>query len=137
VTADGLRTFCLSLPHATEDVKWGNDLCFLIEEKMFAVTALEPTEGHFASFKCTEERFAELTELDGIHPAAYMARNHWVTLERGDVLRDAEIKSLLRESYGLVVAKLPKRVQAGLTVARKPQRKKQKPTAKSRRSASR
>jgi predicted DNA-binding protein (MmcQ/YjbR family) len=112
--SEALRTFCLSLPHAEEDIKWGNDLCFLIGKKMFTVTALEPSEGHFASFKCTLERFAELIEIEGIKPAAYMARNHWVTLESGDVLRDAEIKELIRESYGLVLAKLPKRAQASL-----------------------
>jgi predicted DNA-binding protein (MmcQ/YjbR family) len=32
-----IRKFCLSMPHATEKVQWGNDLVFKIGEKMFAV----------------------------------------------------------------------------------------------------
>ena len=114
MNAETLRLFCLSLPHATEDIKWGHDLCFLIAKKMFAVTSLERSPEHFVSFKCTTEKFAELIEMDGIRPAAYMARNHWVTLQRHDALRDAELKDLIRESYALVVAKLPKRAQAEL-----------------------
>src|SRR3954463_16172608 len=110
-----LRKFCLSLPHVTEDIKWGHDLCFLIAEKMFAVGALEASEGHFVSFKCTPEKFAELIEIEGIIPAAYMARNHWVTLQRDDALRDPEIKELIRGSYELVKAKLPKRTQQALS----------------------
>jgi len=68
-----LRKFCLSFPHATEDVKWGNDLCFCVGEKMFTVTGLEPAKNNAISFKCTPERFAELIEKDGI-PAPYVAR---------------------------------------------------------------
>jgi predicted DNA-binding protein (MmcQ/YjbR family) len=43
-----------------------------------------------------------------------MARNHWITLESGHALRDAEIRELIRGSYELVLAKLPKRTQAAL-----------------------
>ena len=35
-----LRRYCLSLPHATEGIQWGNDLLFRIAGKMFAVVAL-------------------------------------------------------------------------------------------------
>lgn len=111
---DSLRKFCRSLPHATEDVKWGNDLCFLIAEKMFCVTCLDNTAAARVSIKCTPEKFADLIESDGIVPAAYMARNHWVSLERWDALRDAEIKSLVRESYDLVKSRLSKKAQAKL-----------------------
>jgi predicted DNA-binding protein (MmcQ/YjbR family) len=120
MNADSLRTFCLSLPHVTEDIKWGHDLCFLIAEKMFAVTGLDSAEEHGVAFKCTPEKFAELIEIEGIIPAPYMARNHWVSLRQQDALRDAEIKKLIRGSYELVLAKLPKRVQEGLKAAKKP-----------------
>src|SRR5882757_2137871 len=111
---ESLRTFCLSLPGATEDIKWGHDLCFLIAGKMFTVTSLEATDGHCVSFKCTPEKFAELIESDGIIPAPYMARNHWVTLERFNALRDTEIKDLVKESYEMVLAKLPKKTREEL-----------------------
>ena len=78
-----LRKFCLSQPHANEDVKWGSDLCFCVGEKMFCVTGLEPAENNSISFKCTPEKFAELVEKDGIIPAPYGA----LSLGRGSKAR--------------------------------------------------
>ena len=111
---ESLRRFCLSLPHATEGVQWDNDLLFRVGGKMFAVASLDvaPTR---VSFKCTPEKFAELVEQEGITPAAYMARNHWVTLHRLDVLEEAETESLIRESYGMVWSKLTKKLQKELS----------------------
>ncbi len=103
-----IREYCLSFPHATEDLKWGNDLAFCIGEKMFAVVVLEQSEKTAMSFKCTPEKFAELIELDGIFPAPYVARYHWVALERFDVLKDDELKDLVKNSHSLVWEKLPK-----------------------------
>ncbi len=37
-----IRKHCLSMPHATERVQWGNDLLFCIGNKMFAVAGLGP-----------------------------------------------------------------------------------------------
>jgi predicted DNA-binding protein (MmcQ/YjbR family) len=108
-----LRRYCLSLPYATEGIQWGSDLLFRIGGKMFAVVALELTPTNI-SFKCTPEEFAELTERQGIIPAPYMARNHWVMIESLDVLSRAELKRLIKDSYGMVAAKLPKKVQAQL-----------------------
>jgi predicted DNA-binding protein (MmcQ/YjbR family) len=112
-----LRRHCLSFPHATEQVQWGNDLVFKVGGKMFAVAPLEPTVTAFVSFKCTPEMFAELTERPGVKPAPYMARAYWVALERSDALPRAEIKKLLRQSYELVFEKLPKKMKAELAGA--------------------
>jgi predicted DNA-binding protein (MmcQ/YjbR family) len=110
---ESVRSFCLSL-HVDEKVQWGNDLLFRIGEKMFAVVALEPTSDHCMSFKCTPEKFAELTEQDGIVPAPYVARYHWVALERFDALPDRELKALLRTAYGVVYEKLPAKIKRQL-----------------------
>ena len=107
---ESVRSFCLSLPNVTEDVQWKSDLLFRIGNKMFAVLSLDPSYGHCMSFKCTPEMFAELTERDGIVPAPYVARYHWVALERFNALKDSELKTLLKNSYELVLAKLPKKV---------------------------
>jgi predicted DNA-binding protein (MmcQ/YjbR family) len=108
-----LRKFCLSLPFATEDVKWGSDLCFCVGKKMFAVTNADSGDGR-VSFKCTPEKFAELTEIDGIVPAAYVARYHWVYLEKPDALAERELKDLISESYQLVFDKLPPKIRKTL-----------------------
>lgn len=111
-----LRIYCLSLPHTTEHIPWGDDLVYKIGGKMYAATALTPV-GHRMSFKCTPEDFAELTECTGIVPAPYSARMHWIALEREDALPRVEIKRLVKLSYHLVFAKLPKRTQAALAAS--------------------
>ena len=124
---ESVRKFCLSLPHVTEDVQWGNDLLFRIGNKMFAVVALDAASDHCMSFKCTPEVFAELTEREGIVPAPYVARYHWVALERFNVLPERELKELLRNAYRLILEKLPAKLRAQLespVVAKKASRKK-------------
>jgi predicted DNA-binding protein (MmcQ/YjbR family) len=34
---DTIINICRELPSATEDIKWGDDLCFLIAGKMFCI----------------------------------------------------------------------------------------------------
>ena len=105
-----IRAFCLSLPGATEDVKWGNDLTFCVGKKMFAVTGLD-SASQSISFKCTPEKFAELIEKDGIIPAHYVARYHWITAENLDALKANELKALIEKSYEMVRDKLPKKLR--------------------------
>ena len=112
---DWIREFCLSLPHATEDVQWENNLLFRIAKKMFCIASLEPAARVKFCFKCTPEKFAELVEIEGVVPAPYMARNHWVGIVELDALRQAEIKELIRNSYQMVLEKLPKRLQTKLS----------------------
>ncbi|MEK6334279.1 MAG: MmcQ/YjbR family DNA-binding protein [Acidobacteriota bacterium] len=110
-----VRAYCLSFPHVTETVLWGNDLVFKIGGKMFAVASLEPASDHCLSFKSTPEKFGELVEEEGIMPAPYVARYHWVALERFNVLSDKELKALLRKAYDLVFEKLAKKTRAELS----------------------
>ncbi len=111
---EDVRAYCLSLPHVTEDVQWKTDLLMRIGGRMFAVLALDATSDHCMSFKCTPEKFAELTEQTGIVPAPYVARYHWVALERFDALPARELKSLLRTAYDLVRDKLPMKIKKQL-----------------------
>jgi len=119
---DWIRELCLSFPNATEQVTWGADLTFRISGKIFAVTVLEPARV-WLSFKCSAENFAELTERSGIIPAPYLARAQWVALETKEALQKQELAGLLRESYDLVFAKLPKKMQQALHQARRGKRK--------------
>jgi predicted DNA-binding protein (MmcQ/YjbR family) len=113
---DWIRDFCLSLPHVTEDVQWEHNLLFRIAGKMFCVANMEPQlVPTKIAFKCTPEKFAELVEIEGIIPAPYMARNHWVAILELDALRQPELKELIRNSYQLVLEKLPRKTQAALS----------------------
>jgi len=109
---DDIRTIALKCPHATEDVKWGADLCFCIAEKMFCVTSMEG-ELKF-SLKVPDEEFEELCQRQGFIPAPYMARNKWVMIDESARLSNKELEGLIKRSYELVKAKLPKKVQAKL-----------------------
>ena len=112
---DWVRACCLALPHATEDVQWEHDLLFRIAGKMFCVANMEPQlVPTKIAFKCTPEKFAELVEIEGIIPAPYMARNHWVAMIEMEALRQSEIKELIQASYQLILEKLPKNKQAAL-----------------------
>jgi predicted DNA-binding protein (MmcQ/YjbR family) len=107
---ESLRAFCLSLPGATADIKWGQDLVFSVGEKMFCVVNTEPP--HQFSFKTSDEDFAELVEREGMKPAPYLARAMWVQEEQlGETLDRAERERLVRQAYELVRAKLPKRLR--------------------------
>ena len=109
-----LREFCMSLPHATEDIKWGKDLCFSVGGKMFCACGLEPSENWQFSFKCTPEKFAELVEMQGIIPAPYVARYHWVAVEANSALADGELEDLISKSYLMVFQNLPANVRQTL-----------------------
>ena len=120
---DQLREICLSFAGATEQIQWGDDLVFKVAGKMFAVTPLVP--GHnWLSLKASLESFAELTERPGIVPAPYLARAKWVAIETPNVLDAAEVATLLRTSYDLVAAKLPRRTRENLASAKPAKRKK-------------
>ncbi len=114
MNVEQLRKFCLVLPSATEDVKWGSDLCFCVGAKMFCVTGVDSIDGG-VSVKCTPEKFTDLTEREGIIPAHYVARYHWVTIERLDAVTPDELKDLIRNSYRLVRDKLPKKTLSKMT----------------------
>jgi predicted DNA-binding protein (MmcQ/YjbR family) len=113
MNVEWVRKICLGFPYVTEQVQWGDDLIFKVAGKMFAGAPLSPAKITL-SFKCTPEDFAELIEREGIIPAPYMARAQWVALEPGASLPAGELKRLLRQSYDLVFAKLPKKTQAEL-----------------------
>jgi predicted DNA-binding protein (MmcQ/YjbR family) len=105
VKIDALRKFCLSFPHATENLQWGDDLCFKIGGKIFAILGLESVPQKVC-FKCNPETFAELIEREGIVPAPYVGRYKWVLLERMDALTESELRSLIRQSHEMVAAKM-------------------------------
>ncbi len=119
---EAFRSFCRSLPGATEDVKWGQDLVFSVRGKMFAAVNLE--RPHQLSFKCSPETFAELTEREGLVPAPYLARAMWVQEKRiGETLARSEREALVRASYDLVVSRLPKKYRDRLALGATPRRK--------------
>jgi predicted DNA-binding protein (MmcQ/YjbR family) len=114
-----IRTYLLGLPHVVETMQWGDNLVFWVGDKavggkMFCLVDLDARQHGVISFSAGPERFAELVEVEGMKPAPYMARIHWVAAERWDVLRNAEWESELRAAHAITLGKLPKGVLAVL-----------------------
>jgi predicted DNA-binding protein (MmcQ/YjbR family) len=63
------------------------------------------------SFAVRPEHFNDLLEIEGIEPAPYLARAHWVALERWNVFPERDLHEHLRTAYDRVEAKLAPRVQ--------------------------
>jgi predicted DNA-binding protein (MmcQ/YjbR family) len=116
---DSIREYCMSFPNAKENVQWGDDLCFKVGGKIFAIVNLEPSPQGRVCFKCTPDTFAELCERDGIGPAPYVGRYKWVILKELDTLSWRELKPLIAKSYELVASKLPRGKKAGTKKRRK------------------
>jgi predicted DNA-binding protein (MmcQ/YjbR family) len=123
--AERIRTYLLTLPHTVETRQWGNNLVFWVADKaiggkMFALLDLDdlkadPTGTRLArpvfSFATHPDRFHELLEIEGIIPAPYLARAHWVALQHWNVLRKPDLEDLLRAAHALIHDKLPKRTK--------------------------
>ena len=106
-----LRKHALTLPGATNDIKWGVDWVASVGGKMFLVGGPEPGRWSGCSFKVDEHRFLELSGLPGLTPAPYLARAKWVRLSDPKALPLPELKALVERSHALVLAKLPKALQ--------------------------
>ena len=112
MNASALEKLCMGLPGATVDIKWGHDRCFLVGKKMFCVTGMDGP--YSVSFKTPPEEFGILIERNGIIPAPYSARYHWVMVEDPNALRPAEWRRLIEQSYELVKGKLPSKIRDNL-----------------------
>lgn len=120
--AERIRAFLLTLPHVAETMQWGANLVFwagdkAIGGKMFALVNLdEDRRNGVISWAAGPERYAELLELEGISPAPYLARAHWVAASQWDIFRPAEWQSELTHAHEIIFAKLPRRTRAVLAL---------------------
>lgn len=117
-----LRRHAASLPGATRDIKWGADECYSVGGRMFAVFGIDNGRELGMSIKVEPERFLELTDIEGIVPAPYLARARWVKFERADALPAGDVKRLIARSHELIAAKLTRAVREAVlaTATRRP-----------------
>jgi predicted DNA-binding protein (MmcQ/YjbR family) len=113
---ESVREFLRKLPHVEETVQWGDNLVFWVADKsiggkMFALVNLDKDGRVPISFAAGPEKFSEMVEIDGVIPAPYLARAHWVAVERWDCFRPREWQQHLQRARDLVAAKLPKRTR--------------------------
>jgi predicted DNA-binding protein (MmcQ/YjbR family) len=125
---ESIRSFCLRLPHVTEQLQWGEHLVFKVGDKMFLVAALEPSE-NVLSLKVGAEAFEQMQEIDGIVPAPYLARAKWLALRELNILRDDEMCELIRIAHELVFQSMPRSHREALTAAKPPSKRPKKSAA--------
>jgi predicted DNA-binding protein (MmcQ/YjbR family) len=118
--AERLRAFLLTLPHVVETEQWGG-LVFWVGDKalggkMFVMLPLDRENNRVLSYPAGPERYPELLERDGLFPAPYLARIHWVAVERWNVFRTAEWEEQLRHADALTFNKLPPRTRTTLAL---------------------
>ena len=100
-----LRQYCLLMPGATEDIKYGSDLCYSVGGKIFLGTRMN---GPFRTgIKCCEEDFALLVERDGIVPMPRLAKTGWIRVEKETALSKKEWEKYIKLSYQYVLESLP------------------------------
>ena len=126
--AERVREYLLRLPHVVETMQWGANLVFWVGDKaiggkMFAVVNLDDDQKAVLSFAAGPERYTDLLEIEGVFPAPYLARAHWVALKHWGVFRNGELEELLEHGRRLIFDKLPKRTREVLAMPPLAQRK--------------
>lgn len=109
-----LRDFCLSLKATDENFPFDEEiLVFSVKGKMFCLVNIAKYE--FINLKCDPEEAVELREQYAEVTAGWhMNKRHWNSVRLNGNISDKLLKQWIINSYNLVVAGLPKKIQAEL-----------------------
>ena len=107
-----LRDFCLSLKGTTESFPFDEfTLVQKVQGKMYALIPLDNPETQI-SLKCDPDRAIQLREeYDAILPAWHFNKKYWNTVKIDSSISLSLLSELIRHSYDLVVAGLPKNLR--------------------------
>jgi predicted DNA-binding protein (MmcQ/YjbR family) len=109
---EDLRNICMSLPFATEDIKYGSDLCFSVGGKIFVGTRI--TGPFRTGIKCDENDFDQLIEREGIVPMPRLSKTFWIRIEDPSALSMPEWEQHIKKSYQYIFSALPEKVKQSL-----------------------
>jgi predicted DNA-binding protein (MmcQ/YjbR family) len=111
MNAEELREYCLSLKGTSEDLPFDDEtLVFKVAGKMFCLMNLDGPLS--VNLKNEPAKNIELREqFNCIKPGYHMSKIHWNTVEINGSLPDDLVKTLIDESYDLVVMKLTRHEQ--------------------------
>lgn len=114
LSTERLERLCSGWPGVTRDIKWSDALVLSVGGKMFVVTSTERGQDGRLMFKVPDERFLELTDQEGMAPAPYLARAHWIAVTDRRRFTTAALEKLIRGAYLQVRSKLSKKMQAAI-----------------------
>lgn len=119
MNVEELREYCLSLPKVEENCPWTEPqyemlITYKVGGKWFV---LVNPDDKFIDVKCEPETIADMqNRYQGAFPAWHMNKEHWLGIRLESDVPDALIRQLIKEGYGMVVAKLPKKTRETLGI---------------------
>ncbi len=118
MNVEQLKNYCAGFTNSkVVDAEYpANLLSYNIGQKKFAYFKTSPPERWRFSIRVTAERFLELTDQEGIQPAKYMHRFHWVTIINVNRVDEGYLKELVQCSYQQALSSLSKKT-ASVTIS--------------------
>lgn len=112
---DTFMAYAASLPGAKSYYRedWDTNY-FELQGKQFGMMSIDGTAESIVTLKNDPEKNEELREMypEVIIPGYYANKKHWNSIKlASEALSDDEIKHLIKVSYQLVLAKLPKKTR--------------------------
>jgi len=116
MNVEQLKTFCMSLAGTSinEYTDSRNLLSYSLDNKKFAYFKTSDPERWRFSIRVSPERFLELTDQEGIKPARYMHRFHWISIVNVVRIDEDYLKELITDSYYKAMSCLSKKRQQEL-----------------------
>jgi predicted DNA-binding protein (MmcQ/YjbR family) len=115
MNVEELRAYALSLPGTNESFPFDNNtLVFKVLTKMFLLVSLERQPLQFNFKALPENNLAYRENYPAVRPGYHSNKKHWSTVTVDGSIPERELKTWIKDSYDLVVAKLTKKQQASL-----------------------
>jgi predicted DNA-binding protein (MmcQ/YjbR family) len=111
-----LDEYALGLMGAQKDFKeeW-EAFRYTVGGRMFAMLGRDAAGREIVTVKLPPARGLALRgEYADIAPGYYMNKEHWSSVDLNGAVPDGLLKDMLRESYGIILASLPKKTQAAI-----------------------
>lgn len=111
-----IKKYCMAFPGVEEELfsAPSNILTYTIGGKKFAYFKTSDPEKWRFSIRVLPDRFLELTDQNGIKPARYMHRFHWVSVVTLNSLPQEYLQELITWSYQKALTSLSKKKQVEL-----------------------
>ncbi|MDO4780301.1 MAG: MmcQ/YjbR family DNA-binding protein [Bacteroides sp.] len=103
------RDYCLSFKGAKECLPFDDKtLVFTVMDKMFCLTDIDSFD--MINVKCDPDEAIMLREqYPEVIPGYHMNKKHWNSILTNGEITDAQYKEWIKNSYDIVVSKLPKK----------------------------
>ena len=107
---ESLREYCLKKKEAEETFPFGDStLVFKVKGKIFLLASLDASPLQF-NVKCDPEKIDDLREqYEDVQPGYHMNKRHWNTVLVTGNIPEKMLRTMIDESYQLVIMSLPKK----------------------------